>query len=179
MTRVVLVATNGGWGQWDTIPNNSQWVLGVAATQTAALFNGPTGAVSFAVADGGSFSVFGTDWFEGKFVPGTTLTLTVTFSDDTVVTAAVTMPIVPTVTGASPSGGEQGTTVPVTVTGTKFQSGATLSVGPGVTVTGVAVPSQTQLTATLQIAVDAPVGARDVVVTNPGGGARRWWAGSG
>ena len=61
--------------------------------------------------------------------------------------------------------------MPVTVTGTKFQSGATLSVGPGVTVTGVAVPSQTQLTATLQIAVDAPVGARDVVVTNPGGGS--------
>ena len=141
----------------------------MAATQTAPLFNGPTGAVNFAVADGGSFSVFGTDWFDGKFVPGTTLTLTVTFSDDTVATAGVTVPIVPTVTGMSPSGGEQGTTVPVTVTGTKFQSGATLSVGPGVTVTGVAVPSQTQLTATLQIAVDAPVGPRDVVVTNPGG----------
>jgi hypothetical protein len=92
VTRVVLVATNGGWGQWDTIPGNSQWVLGVAATQTAALFNGPTGAVSFAVADGGSFSVFGTDWFDSKFVPGTTLTLTVTFSDDTVAGASRTLP---------------------------------------------------------------------------------------
>jgi hypothetical protein len=169
VTRVVLVATGGGVGQWDTIPSNSQWVLGVAATQTAPLFNGPNGAVSFAVADGGSFSVFGTDWYDSKFVAGTTLTLTATFSDDTTAVASVTVPIVPTVTGMSPSGGEQGTSVPVTVTGTKFQGGTTLGVGPGVTVTNVAVPSQTQLTATLVIAVDAPVGSRDVVVTNPGG----------
>jgi hypothetical protein len=79
-------------GQWDTIPSNSQWVLGVAATQTAPLLNGATGAVSFAVADGGSFSVFGTDWYDGKFVAGTTLTLTVTFSDDTVAGASRTLP---------------------------------------------------------------------------------------
>ena len=70
-------------------------------------------------------------------MPGTTLTLTVSFSDDTVAATSVTIPIVPTVTGTSPSGGEQGATVPVTVTGTKFQTGATLrACGPGVTVTG-------------------------------------------
>ena len=179
VARVVLVATGGGIGQWDTIPSNSQWVLGVAATQTAPLLNGPTGAVSFAVADGGSFSVFGTDWVDSKFVPGTTLTLTVSFSDDTSVTSSVTVPIVPTVTGMSPSAGEQGASVPVTVTGMKFQSGTTLSVGAGVTVTNVAVPSQTQLTATLQIAVDAPVGPRDVVVTNPGGASATMASGFG
>jgi hypothetical protein len=44
------------------------------------------------VADGGSFSVFGTDWFGGKFVAGTTLTLTVTFSDDAVAAASRTLP---------------------------------------------------------------------------------------
>ena len=169
VTQLALVATGGGVGDWDTIPANSLWVLGAALTQTSALLNTANGSVNFAVADGGSFSVFGTDWFEGKFVPGTTLTLTVSFSDDTVAAASVTIPVVPTVTGTSPSGGEQGATVPVTVTGTKFQSGATLSVGAGVTVTGVAVASPTQLTATLQIAVDATVGPRDVVVTNPGG----------
>ena len=59
-------------------------------------------------------------------MPGTTLTLTVSFSDDTVAAASVTIPVVPTVTGVSPSGGEQGATVPVTVTGTKFLGGATL-----------------------------------------------------
>jgi hypothetical protein len=169
VTQLAMVATGGGTGDWDTIPDNSLWILGAALTQTSPLLNAANGAVSFAVADGGSFSVFGTDWFEGKFVPGTTLTLTVSFSDGTVAAAGVTIPVVPTVTAVSPSGGEQETTVPVAVTGTKFQTGATLSVGPGVTVTNVAVPSQTQLTATLQIAVDAPVGARDVVVTNPGG----------
>jgi hypothetical protein len=57
----------------------------------------------------------------------------------------------------------------VTVSGTNFQSGATLSVRAGVTVTGVTVPSATQLQATLTIATDAVVGPRDVTVTNPGG----------
>jgi len=95
----------------------------------------------------------------------------VTFTDDTVATASVTVPVVPTVTGVSPSGGEQGATVPVTVSGTNFQSGAALSVGAGITVTGVTVPSATQLQATLAIALGAAVGPRDVTVTNPGGGS--------
>jgi hypothetical protein len=67
-------------------------VLGVAATQTSALLNAADGAVSFAVADGESFTVFGTDWYDSKFVPGTTLTLTVTFSDATVAAASRTIP---------------------------------------------------------------------------------------
>jgi hypothetical protein len=36
--------------------------------------------------------VLGTDWYNGKFVAGTTLTLTATFTDDTVATASVTTP---------------------------------------------------------------------------------------
>jgi hypothetical protein len=127
--------------------------------------------VNFTVADGGSFSVFATDWVNGKFVAGTTLTLTATFDDATTAAASVTVPVVPTVTGVSPTGGEQGTTVPVTVSGTNFQSGATLSVGAGVTVSGVTVPSATQLLATLGIAASAAEGLRDVTVTNPGGGS--------
>jgi hypothetical protein len=86
------VASGGGIGQWDTIPGNSQWVLGAAMTPTAPLLNDASGAVSFGVADGGSFRVFGTDWYDSKFVPGTQLTLTVTFDDDTVATASVTVP---------------------------------------------------------------------------------------
>jgi hypothetical protein len=114
--------------------------------------------------------VFATDYFNAKFVAGTTLTLTVTFTDDTVAAATAVVPVVPTLTGVAPAGGEQGATVAVTVTGTNFQSGATLSVGAGVTVTNVTVPAATQLQATLSIAGGAAVGPRDVTVTNPGGG---------
>jgi hypothetical protein len=48
--------------------------------------------VSFPVATDGSFAVFATDYFNAKFVAGTTLTLTVTFTDDTVATASVLVP---------------------------------------------------------------------------------------
>jgi hypothetical protein len=48
--------------------------------------------VSFTVPVGGSFAVFATDYFNAKFVAGTTLTLTVTFTDDTVATASVLVP---------------------------------------------------------------------------------------
>jgi hypothetical protein len=90
--QVVLVASGGGSGQWDTIPGNGYWVLAVAADLDTTPLNAANGSVNFAVADGGSFVVLGTDWYNGKFVAGTTLTLTATFTDDTVATASVTTP---------------------------------------------------------------------------------------
>jgi hypothetical protein len=165
VTRLVLT----GGGQWDTIPGNGMWTLGAADTlDTLPVRNAGDGSVSFAVQNG-TFAVFATDMSNGLFPAGRQLTLTVTFSDGTVAAGSVTIPAVPTVTGVTPTGGEQGAVVPVTVTGTNFQSGATLSVGAGVTVSGVTVPSGTQLTATLTIAGGAAVGPRDVVVTNPNG----------
>src|SRR5206468_3199043 len=80
----------------------------------------------------------------------------------TVVAAAA-----PTVTTIAPTQGTVGSSVPVTITGTNFQTGATLSVGAGITVSAVSVPSATQLTATLAIAAGATLGARNVTVTNP------------
>ena len=168
--QLVLVAGGAASGQWDTVPDNLYWVLGAADTPTGALKNAANGSVNFPVATGASFSVFATDYFNAKFVAGTTLTLTVTFTDDTVATATAVVPVVPTLAGVSPTGGAQGATVPVTVSGTNFQSGATLTVGAGVTVTSVTVSAATQLLATLNIATDAAVGPRDVTVTNPGGG---------
>jgi hypothetical protein len=170
LRHLVLVASGAGSGQWDTIPGNGYWVLAVANGLDGPLYNLANGSVDFQVSGGGSFVVLGTDWFNGKFVPGTTLTLTATFTDDTVASASVLVPVMPTVSGVSPASGEQGTTVPVTVSGTNFQNGATLGVGPGVAVGGVTVPSATQLQATLTIASGAAVGPRDVTVTNPGGG---------
>jgi hypothetical protein len=51
--------------------------------------------------------VFATDWYNGKFLAGTTLTLTATFTDDTVATASALIPVVPTVTGVSPTAGQR------------------------------------------------------------------------
>jgi hypothetical protein len=66
-------------------------VLGVATTQTGPLLNAPgTMAVSFPVADGGSFVVFAADHLGGEFAPGNVLAVTATFSDGSTATAATT-----------------------------------------------------------------------------------------
>src|SRR5439155_25920708 len=57
-----------------------------------------------------------------------------------------------------------------TINGSGFVSGATVSVGAGITVSNVSVGAG-QITATLAIAAGAAAGARDVTVTNPGGGS--------
>src|SRR5215470_15294357 len=79
------------------------------------------------------------------------------------------VPPVVTVTAISPSSGKVGFTVPVTITGTGFVSGATVSAGSGVTVSNVAVVSSTQLTANFAIDPNATLGARNVRVTLPTG----------
>ncbi|TMA70495.1 MAG: hypothetical protein E6J77_27280, partial [Deltaproteobacteria bacterium] len=76
------------------------------------------------------------------------------------------------VTSIAPNQGGQGATVPVTINGSGFAAGATVSLsGAGIGVTNVAVGSATQLTATLGIAAGATLGARNVTVTNSGGGS--------
>jgi hypothetical protein len=67
-------------------------VLAAAAGLDTPVLNAANGAVNFPVASGGSFAVFATDWYNGKFLAGTTLTLTATFTDNTVATASTTIP---------------------------------------------------------------------------------------
>jgi len=87
-------------GTWDTEAATSAWILGAASSLDGPLLNDPaTMAVNFAVADGGSFKVFAADWADIEFVPGTTLTLTVGFSDGTSVTATT---VAATMTPVSP-----------------------------------------------------------------------------
>ena len=76
-----------------------------------------------------------------------------------------TGPVTPTVTSISPASGSTAGGTAVTIAGTGFVSGATVSVG-GVAATSVVVSSDTAITA-----VTGPrgVGTVDVVVTNPGG----------
>jgi hypothetical protein len=69
----------------------------------------------------------------------------------------------PTVSSIAPSSGPASGGTPVTITGTGFQTGATVSLG-GTAATGVSVSSSTTITATT--AAHA-AGAVNVVVTNP------------
>ncbi len=75
----------------------------------------------------------------------------------------------PAVTAVTPPQGNQGMPVSVTITGTDFQTGASVSFGAGITVNSVTFVSATQLNASLAIAAGAALGLRDATVTNPDG----------
>lgn len=74
------------------------------------------------------------------------------------------------ITSVTPSSGEQGQTLSVTITGsgTAFAAGSTVSFGQGVTVNSTTVNSATSITANLTISASALLGARDVSVTTGG-----------
>jgi hypothetical protein len=80
-------------------------------------------------------------------------------------------PPIPEVVSASPSFGRQGQTVDVTLTGANTTFGPTSAVsvsGIGVQVVSTTVNSPTKIVARLQLAGDAPLGFRDVVVATGG-----------
>ena len=91
VTGLRLTSNWATWpGTWRT-SKPGDWVLGVATTQTGPLLNTPgTMAVSFPVADEGSFVVFAADYLGGEFAPGDVLAVTATFSDGSTATAATT-----------------------------------------------------------------------------------------
>ncbi len=78
----------------------------------------------------------------------------------------------PTVSSTSPSSLGQGATAQnVTVVGANFASGAIASFsGTGITVNSTTFVDGGHLTANVTISASAPAGARNVTVTNPGGG---------
>lgn len=76
----------------------------------------------------------------------------------------------PTLTSISSSNAPQGGSVAITLNGTNFIAGATITPGtPGITASNLTVVNATQITATLTIAADAAVGATTVAVTTAGG----------
>ena len=76
----------------------------------------------------------------------------------------------PTLTVIGPASGVQGTTVPVTLTGTNFVSAATINIaGTGVSATNVTVVSATSITASFVIGPSATTGAHNVSVTTAKG----------
>jgi hypothetical protein len=78
----------------------------------------------------------------------------------------------PTLASISPNSGARGTSVAVTLSGTGFTGATTVDVsGNNVTVTGMTVVSDSQITATFVIAANAGTNARTVTVTTSAGGS--------
>lgn len=74
----------------------------------------------------------------------------------------------PVVTSSNPAAAEQGRTLVLTISGTNFQSGASVQFSnAGITVNSVSVTSCSQLTANVTVGASAPVGASNIDVTNP------------
>jgi len=75
----------------------------------------------------------------------------------------------PTIASISPNVAEQGQTLELSISGMHFIDGAELSFFPpiGVTINSVKFVSPMELRANIVIAKDAPIGSRDVTVTNP------------
>src|SRR5260370_13998244 len=90
-TVTALTLQSTGPGTWDTDGGSAYWALGVAATLDGVLLNNPASmTVNFAVADGGTFVLFASDYAGIEFAPGAALTLTATLSDGTTATATTT-----------------------------------------------------------------------------------------
>ncbi|MCX6755063.1 MAG: hypothetical protein NT068_00780 [Candidatus Nomurabacteria bacterium] len=117
-----------------------------------------TGAGAITITSGGvyAYEVFGT--------LGTT---TIHSAPSTFTMGTTGTSTAPTLTSISPTSGTAGNSYPVTLTGTGFGSGSTVSYGSGITVTGVTVVSTTSITADIAIAASA-TGTRSVSVTSGG-----------
>src|SRR5437879_10324949 len=97
------------------------------------------------------------------FATGRTLTVTATFSDGSSAQAVTTVTnTAVTVSAVTPNQGTMGTTVAVTIDGSRFVNGATVSQRAGITVSNGVFVSSARLTASFAIAAGATSGPRDV-----------------
>ena len=95
ITKLDLVDVNGN--RWDTVPGNGLWVIGVARGMDAPFENQNDGSLnSVPVGNQGTFKLFVPASNPSSFVQGKTFTLTVTFSDNSTLTASTTVPQTPT-----------------------------------------------------------------------------------
>src|SRR5207249_8722320 len=110
--------------------------------------------------------VFASDLNPTVFGSGAGFTLIANFADGTSASASASV-LMPTISSVSPSTGLQGAILPVTVTGTNFQAGASAAFGAGITVSSTTVVSSPHLSAALLIGATAPQRAPHVTATNP------------
>jgi hypothetical protein len=94
--------------------------------------------------------------------------ITVTTAGGTSTAVVFTVNPPPSLAGITPASGVQGTSVPITITGTNL-TGATLNLPAGITTSAAPVTTATQVTATFVIAATAATGPQIVTVTTPGG----------
>ncbi|MCW2498228.1 Calx-beta domain-containing protein, partial [Jatrophihabitans sp.] len=85
-------------------------------------------------------------------------------------TGCLTVVLAPTLTSVSPSVIGAGATETVTLTGTNFASGASVTTGAATVTAAVTAVTPTSITATLTVNVAAPTGALPIRVTNPDSG---------
>lgn len=86
VTALELNSNSGGY--WATASARPFWIIGAAGALDEQLNNLPNGAVSFTLAEGGSFFIFASDYNDILFRPGTRFTLTVHFSAGSAATAS-------------------------------------------------------------------------------------------
>ncbi|RLC95912.1 MAG: hypothetical protein DRI40_04605, partial [Chloroflexi bacterium] len=81
-------------------------------------------------------------------------------------------PAAPCIDGVTPSQGMQGATLDVAIKGANFSGASSVDFGPGITVNlPFSIDSPSQITASISIQGDAPLGPRDVTVTTSEGTA--------
>jgi hypothetical protein len=125
----------------------------VGLINTSGLYTAPA-----AVPSGGSLTVQAAS----AAMPSATATA--------IVTVTAPAPPTPVLSSIAPNSGVQGTSVAVTLTGSNFQTGASVTVsGTGVSVSNVKVVSASQITATITLANNAVTGTRNVRVTTSAG----------
>ena len=83
--------------------------------------------------------------------------------------SAVTVAAPPTITSVTPSTLGQGAATTLTITGTGFQTGATVTFGTGITATGSPTITSTQVKIGVKVAANSP-NKVDVTVKNPDNG---------
>jgi hypothetical protein len=97
-----------------------------------------------------------------------------TLSGNATTTFNVIAPLPATITSITPASGTRGTLVPVTLIGTNFTVGSTLSITSGSNIVGsgmVESSDGTQITVNFNILANAPIRANNVTVTNSTGTA--------
>jgi len=90
-TIVAMTLTRSDGGTWDTNPDSSLWVIGVADSLDGTLQNNPQGGLSIPINSDSTLKLFTSDNF-GLFEPGAQFKLTVTFGDGLEVNAEASVP---------------------------------------------------------------------------------------
>lgn len=149
--------------------NNSIFIfiqVGKSADATITLIPPPS-SISYSSA---SVNIFGTNGFRDKV--GTTFILPKIGGGVTTTTPTTTpTTTAPTVTSLSPNSGARGSSsLPVTINGTNFVNGASVSFSDtGISISSTTFVSSTQITVIINIDSSATTGSRTVTVTNPDG----------